>query len=156
MYKKWICLVLATFLVFPLCGCRELSDTIAIIRDIRGDDSASKEEIIRFVSENEEYILQCIQQRQPETLEGYSIIHSVYEADSYIEFFCGGAGFASQTDYTGFIYSKNGNMNAARPDIMPEYMTPDGDGYYWKEENGDDTYYIENITGRFYYYREHY
>lgn len=129
---------------------------ISTIREIRNDDSPSKEDIIKFVNENEEHLLQCILKRELKTLEGYGIIESMYESGNYIEFFCGGSGFASQTNYTGFIFSKNGNMNAARADIPVDDMRPDGNGYFWHEKNGDNSYYVENISGRIYYYYEHY
>ncbi len=156
MLKRCGCAFLTIILALSLSGCGEIWSVIIQIREIRKGDAAPKEDIFQFVLENEEYLLQCLKQSELETLENYGIIKDVYESDNYIDFSCGGSGFASQTNHTGFIYSKYGNINAARPDIRVEDMIPDGNGYYWHEENGDNSYYIENIIGRFYYYYEHY
>lgn len=156
MLRKGLCLALTALLLFSLSGCGDFIELVRLIREIQEDDRPSGEEMRQFVLENEDYLLQCIQAGEPEKLEGYGIIKSVYESGNYIEFSCEGSGFGSQTNYAGLFYSKNGNMNAARPHISPEDMIQEGNGYLWEQPEGDNTYYVEHICGRFYYYLEHY
>lgn len=153
MLRKIICAVFTVVMIFTLSGCEWLLLPIIIEQS---NDIKSKEEIIAFVQENRDKLLASIKQRQPETLEGFGIIKSVYEGGNYIEYYCGGSGFGSQTNYSGFIYAKNGNINAARSDISLDAMVEKDDGYYWHDEVGDNTYFVVHICDRFFYYYEHY
>lgn len=155
MLRKILCLLLAVILIFSLSGCQW--QWILLLPMIeQSNDMESKQDTFTFVQENQDMLLLCIKQREASTLEGYGIIKSVTESGNYIEFYCGGSGFGAETNYSGFFYSKNGNINAARSYISPDDMLPKDDGYYWEDEIGDDSYYVENICGNFYYYLEHY
>lgn len=93
--------------------------------------------------------------------------------DERVEFACGGYGMGSETGYAGFYYSlsetkieTNDETNTADMSPLGYYTTgtgsgynnfsPEGEGWLWNEINGDNTVYIENITGNFYYYLEEY
>ncbi len=156
MLRKILCALLVAIMMFALSGCEWIMAGILLGLSRDSDDIKSKEEIIKFVQENQDKLLASIKQREPETLEGYGIIKSVYEGGNYIEYNCGGEGFGSQTNYSGFFYAKNGNRNAARSDISLNAMVEKDGGYYWHDEVGDNTYYVVHICDRFYYYYEHY
>lgn len=156
MLRKFLFAVLLVALLFTLSGCKWMLTTVmwGIIRS--SDDTVSKEDTISFVKEHQNELLSHIEQGEGSTLEGYGIIKNVYETDDFVEFYCGGSGFGSQTNYSGFFYAKNGNMNALLPDVEINDMVAKDGGYYWHDEVGDNTYFVVHICDRFYYYYEHY
>ncbi|MCI9627253.1 MAG: hypothetical protein HFI90_10810 [Clostridia bacterium] len=93
-------------------------------------------------------------------------IKKITFSDNTIHFDCGGSGMGSATKYTGFYYllpDKNvnisisqgvANMSALGYDNI-KFM-PEGNGWRYQETDGDNTVYIENIAGNFYYYFEEY
>lgn len=93
--------------------------------------------------------------------------------DERIQFECGGYGLGSATGYAGFYYSLSGTTietnvktGAANMSFLGYYtrgaggnnykFIPNGEGWRWKEVDGDNTVYIEHIVGDFYYYLEEY
>lgn len=156
MLRKILFAVLLVALLFTLSGCKWMLTTMMWGIIGSSDDTASKEDTISFVKEHQNELLSRIEQGECSTLEGYGIIKSVYETDDFVEFYCGGSGFGSQTNYSGFFYAKNGYMNAVRSDISLDTMVEKDGGYYWHDEVGDNTYFVVHICDRFYYYYEHY
>lgn len=156
MLRKILIAVLLVALLLTLSGCKWILTTMmwGVIGD--SDDTVSKEDTISFVQEHQNKLLSHIEQGDSSALAKYGIIKSVYESGNYIEFYCGGSGFGSQTNYSGFFYAKNGFMNAARSDISLDTMVEKDGGYYWHDEVGDNTYFVVHICDRFYYYYEHY
>lgn len=82
-----------------------------------------------------------------------------------VDFDCGGYGLGSETGYEGFLYLLSGieietNPETGFADMTPlgfHYLDngrfqPDGNGWRWNEEHGDNTVYVEHIEGEFYYY----
>lgn len=153
MLRKFFCWIFPYALIIVLSGL--LWFLLSLFAE-NFNDIESKDDIIRFVKKNHDKLIECIQQRESEALEGYGIIKSVSESDDYIEFYCGGEGFASQTNYCGFFYAKNGNMNALCPNIEINDMVAKDGGYYWQEEVGDNTYFVAHICDKFYYYFMHF
>jgi len=112
-------------------------------------DHLSKKQIFALVSDNEELLLQCIAENDFEKAYAIKGISYISVEEKIIEFGCGGSGFGSGTSYYGFYYTTDDNMTAiwcAGP------VVPDGRGYSWTEENGDNRYYTEKICDCFYYY----
>lgn len=117
------------------------------------DDRAEKDEIFRFAEENVEQLEVCIETGDFGVLEGSRVVEEVNLKEDHIEFYCGGAGFGSQTAYCGFYYTDDDDMHAvwcAPPAGTP--LTGMGQGFSWQEEVGDNRYYTEHICGHFYYY----
>ena len=81
-------------------------------------------------------------------------VESIYIKNNNAEFDCGGAG---REYYTGIIYSDSGEPNSFDLDNTINNfdisLTKAGDGFEWKEENGDNYYYCESICGKWYYYQ---
>lgn len=82
-----------------------------------------------------------------------------------VDFDCGGYGLGSETGYEGFLYLLSGIEIETDPQTGFVDMTPlgfhyadngrfkpEGNGWRWKEEHGDNTVYVEHIEGEFYYY----
>lgn len=145
------CLLLALFLT----GCGDLWG-ILVFRWMatHDDDRADKNEIFAYVQENEARLLVCIEQNDFSSLSGSSVIRSVDTRSGYLDFFCGGAGMGPDTAYRGFFYSEEDDLRAVwcAPHLEEKDLTPRGEGFYWKESGGDNTYYVEHICGHFYYY----
>ncbi|MBR5947238.1 MAG: hypothetical protein IKZ82_01155 [Clostridia bacterium] len=119
------------------------------------DSHSPKSRVIDFVLENENRLIEHIREKSLAELENTGIIEDVYEHEDYIEFSCGGSGFGSNTSYWGFYYALSDDESKALAAISGcacSELTECGDGLEWREENGDNYFYAENITGRFYYY----
>ena len=68
-----------------------------------------------------------------------------------VQFSIGAAGFGSETSYWGICTTTDGQPAGwPEPDM---HLVPDGDGFSWREENGDNTYYTERIDDVWWYYR---
>lgn len=126
-----------------------------IIIHILFDDGASERQIKSFVQKHEEEILSCIEQGDYSALDQYDIIKKIDPDGASIDFYCGGSGFASQTNYCGFYYSSSDNLRAIWC-AHPGELVPHEDGYFVQEDEGDNYYYVENICGHFYYYYSHF
>lgn len=140
--KKLVSAVLMLCLLFGLTACSPL------------DNMTSRERIFRVVEKNEELLRSCIESGDFTPLNRILIIGDISVKDSCIDFDCGGAGFGSQTAYCGFYYTESNDMYAiwcAPP--HGESLTQQGSGYYWEQQDGDNTYYTEKICDNFYYYK---
>ena len=154
MWKKGLSLLLVVIMLFSLSGCSEiLGGAFFLFLVATGDDSADKDEVFEFVCENEEELLQAIEDGDFSSFENQGFIKDIDADDTVVDFSCGGAGVGSGTSYVGFYYTPDNDMTAVwcAPSSASS-MTPSGDGYEWREPNGDNRYYTEQISGNFYYY----
>ncbi len=118
-------------------------------------DGLSKKRIVSLVHENHREIEQAIESGNAKDWNGKKGIRDVTLHDhGFVEFFCAGAGMGPNTSYYGFYYS---------PDGVPydfwggnEPLTETKNGWKWQEEQGDNTFYTEQITDTFYYYEYHF
>ena len=130
-----------------------ISSVLFLFLVITSDDSAEKNDVFRFVCENEETLLDAIENRDFSSFENKGFINDVKIDGMIIDFSCGGAGVGSGTFYVGFYYAPNDDMAAVWcAPASSELLLPSGNGFEWRESNGDDRYYIENICNDFYYY----
>ena len=122
------------------------------------DDRAGKDDILSYVEENEDTLMECIQNNDFSPIENVRLIRDI-DADridsGFVEFGCGGAGFGPETDYRGFYYSADDDMTEIWCAPRGRAARESGDGYLWKDI-GDNTYYSEHICGHFYYYDAHF
>lgn len=81
-------------------------------------------------------------------------IEMISTEGSIIEFECGADGFGSESSYYGFYYTEKDNPEAIW--CCGGKLTKDGNGWSWKESNGDNSYYTEKICEDFYFYLGHY
>ena len=98
-------------------------------------------------------MLQAIENGDLSAFEDKGFIQSIDADHGVVDFYCGGAGFGSSTSYVGFYYTAENDMTAlwCAPSSA-DSLTPSGNGFEWKEPNGDNRYYTEHICGGFYYY----
>ena len=147
---KALCILLILAMLVSLTGCGALYLSALVIM---GDDRADKSEIFAFVRENEAELLQAIQTRDFSAFENQGFIGTIRANDESIEFSCGGVGMGSSTSYVGFYYTSTDDMTAVwcAPKSADDLVVC-GDGYEWKQPDGDNRYYTEHISGNFYYY----
>ena len=154
MLKKGLALLLAVIMVFSLSGCSDiLGGAFFLFLVATGDDSADKDEVFDFVSENEEDLLKAIEAGDYSAFENQGFIKDIDPDETVVDFSCGGAGVGSGTSYVGFYYTSENDMAAVwcAPSSASS-LIPSGNGFEWQEANGDNWYYTENICGNFYYY----
>ncbi len=154
MARKSLSLLLAVIMMFTLSGCSTiLGGAIFFFLVAAGDDSADKDEVFEFVSENEENLLKAIEDGDFSAFENQGFIKDIDAGKTVVDFSCGGAGVGSGTAYVGFYYTPENDMAAVwcAPSTA-SLLSPSGNGFAWQEPNGDNRYYTENICGNFYYY----
>ena len=154
MLKKGFALLLAAIMVFSLSGCSDiLGGAFFLFLVATGDDSADKDEVFDFVSENEEELLKAIEAGDYSAFENQGFIKDIDPDETVVDFSCGGAGVGSGTSYVGFYYTSENDMAAVwcAPSSASS-LIPSGNGFEWQEANGDNRYFTEHICGNFYYY----
>ena len=153
--KKIICMLLILCLSLPLTGCSDLLDGAALLSLVLlGNDSAKKADVFEFVRNQEDELMAAIRNRDYSAFENKGFIHEISTDRRGVEFYCGGAGIGSGTSYVGFYYTPDDDMTAVWcAPSSSDSLIPCGDGYEWREPDGDNRYYTEHICGNFYYYK---
>lgn len=154
MWKKGLSLLLVVIMLFSLSGCSDiLGGAFFLFLVATGDDSADKDEVFEFLCENEEELLGAIENGDFSAYENKGFIKEIDADEMVVDFSCGGAGVGSGTSYVGFYYTSENDMAAVwcAPSSASALM-PSGNGFEWREPNGDNRYYTEHICGNFYYY----
>lgn len=152
--KKLVCVLLALCMLFSTAGCSDVFGTALFLFLVAtGDDRANKDDVFKFVCEEEEVLLKAIEDGDFSDFENKGFIKSIDADTNVVDFYCGGAGIGSNTSYVGFYYTADNDMSAlwCAPSSA-DLLTPSGNGFEWKETNGDDWYYTEHICDKFYYY----
>lgn len=133
----FLLLVALIFLSFSACQSAEdfFGGLVFMGAIMSSDDSVPKEEIIEFVNEHKDELLECVDKNDFSEFDGYGIVKSVDATGGYVEFYCGGRGLSVSGYYCGFFYSPDDNENALK--------------------QGDE-YYSEKIFDCFYFYEATY
>ncbi len=155
--KKFLCLCLVVIMTLSLSGCvADLAEGAFFLYLIAaGDDRADQDDIFEFVRENEAEMLAAIEKGEIEAFGNRGVVKTVHESEMYIKFSCGGAGVGSGTSYVGFYYTANGSAAViGESPSFAEKLVPCGNGFEWRETDGDNRYYTEQICGHFWYYEE--
>ena len=136
--KKILTLALAALLAVSLCACSSYFV-----------NHLSKEEVMQICLDNQETLLKDIaeiddpqvEKKFQDTVAIDGIMDIGYNSQ-LVEFNCGSTGAATKTAPYGFFYSFDGDL------------VEDGDGWSYSPAEGtnDPYYYVEPITGDFYYY----
>ena len=79
-------------------------------------------------------------------------LESVYVYRDRLQFNCGGRGIIPASINYGFVYAESDGFIG----IGTQGVTEKGNGWLWREENGDNRYYTEKIIDYFYYYEARY
>ena len=133
-------ILLAVLMVFSLAGCG-------------GRDSA-KAEVFELVEENFSTIEEVCVQLDIEALEQIEGITKVDVKDGYVLVYCTGGGIAPSSQEHGFYFTPDGLPVAVFDGQIlcdPADLTPDGDGYVYRD-SGYNRFYTECITGNLFYY----
>lgn len=138
--KKILCLLLlAVMLLLPSCAPR------------LGD----KASLTDWFHENEDAFMEAAESGDFTSLEKLRGVESVSRSDGCVDILCGGNGFGPGTHYYGLYY--------AEEDIWAEFAadpsspwTVEGDGYRFREKDGDNVFYVEPLGGGYYYYEQHF
>ena len=73
-----------------------------------------------------------------------------------IEFSCGGIGLVPSASYYGILYVENGEAVFSQLcDSSPEWSY-DGEGYHYRQADGDNDFTYEPLGNDFFYYEEHF
>lgn len=118
-----------------------------------------KNRIIRLYRKNEDAFIQAASSGDFSKLEN---IHGVQEVnvrrsgDNFeVEIYCGGSGFGSSTSYYGILYSKDFYPESSFIEYPNEWFI-EGNGFRYKQADGDNSKYYESLGNKYYYYEEHY
>lgn len=111
--------------------------------------------VTRYVQKHQlelnSYVEQVLKDRpiKQGTYNGWKVTYNF--GTQQIDFSVGGFGLAPSSTYWGFYYT---------PDDIPigidgsnVLLSPDGNGWSWKEPNGDNSQYIEKICNNWYWYK---
>ena len=148
-------LVILCFIIIPMVLFMGL--TQCLNNDM--NKSLSKNEIFDLVNKNYLIILNDIAIQDFQETSKLEGILDIYTQNGVLDFYCGGKGFGDSTSYCGFYYSENdlpiGVWCGAKTHETDELIT-DGNGYTYREPEGDNRYYTERIREKFYYYEAHF
>ena len=155
-FGKVLVFLLVAFLVaLALYSVSVIIDFVKIF----DDDCLSENEIVKVVKENYQVILDDIAERNFSDSEKIKGIQKITVVGDAIDFDCGGKGFGPATSYFGFYYTPNDKPRNVWSGTLfsdIEDLTPDGDGFYIKENDGDNLYYTEKLADFFYRYEAYF
>lgn len=155
--KKLLCIFISIALVFSLSGCGDMIGFLVMLSAANQDDRADKDDIFKFVAKNEDELREVIAKNDYTAFDHHKLVQDVTSGENSVEFYCGGAGFGSETAYVGFYYTPDNDMTAGfGAPASSDLLTPSGDGFEYREEFGDNYYYTEKICENFYYYEAEY
>jgi len=113
---------------------KDASGVIAVVREngVNTDKSVSSDAVAEALS-----------------IEGVQKIENI---GGDIRFTCGGGGYGRENLFTGFYYTE---YEEPREEFSAQY-TRSGEGWEYTRPGDRARYYIEHITGYFYYYEDTY
>lgn len=162
--KKITLISLLLLLCLSLSGCM-LMDAMVLGG---GNDSASKEKVFEYVKENTEALssfpydayrkltndeakISFIQ----DTLGADTIVKDVYRySPSVLQFYCGGSGIVTSSDYSGFYYSKGDEPYAFEFESEAQFTQISENAYEWQSEDQQRAVYTERIQTNWFWYRQ--
>ena len=139
--KKTVCLIVLLAICF-LSAC--------------SDGLTSKEDVVKLYTKNEERFEKAAATGNFPDLEKIKGVAKVLVWDDYVDIQCGGAGFGPSTHYYGIFYSEADNLCAIDVAGPAAELTADGDGYRYKQSDGDNEYYVEPLGNHYFYYEAHF
>lgn len=115
------------------------------ISDLVKDNYTELESYVAELIENKQYGFQT-------AYKGWDVCY--WESNGMIEFNVSSAGLGSEMTYKGFYYSPEDEpLGFQGSDI--DYIE-DGQGWRWKEVDGDNWEYTEKIIGKWYLFEMHF
>ena len=113
-----------------------------------------QESVVALFQKNTDLFQSSVQCNDYTVVKKIPGIQDVYASDhGVVEFSCGGKGFGPSTFYCGFFYFPDDRLTAWNGGICPQdELEPCGKGYLWRQQEGDNWYYVEQIGTHFFYY----
>lgn len=124
---------------------------VVLIIAFSGLGGVSKNDIATVVNNNQETLLADIQTKNFSASMMIPRVNQVTDNGTYIDYNCGGSGLGSETNSFGFYYIANDDITS----VNDKEWTAEGEGFIQREEDSDDTLYLEKICDNFYYYDMH-
>ena len=116
----------------------------------------SKESIKDLYTQNETLFASAASSGSFSDLEKLRGVQNVFVRDEYVNIECGGSGFGSSTHYYGIFFSETDDFCAVDVAGPIDELVADGDGYRYKQSDGDNEYYVEPLGNHYFYYEAHY
>ena len=152
--KRLLCIVLIICNIVILSGCM-------------GNDEKSFDSINKRFLQDFSAIDAAVNSEQYDDATSLSWIKSVDENDGYVDFYCGGSGMGSQTNYTGFFFTPDDDplaMWRKNDPILYVMSAADfvktADGWEYRESDhdsrGDNVFIVRRLAPCYYYYYLHF
>ena len=116
----------------------------------------SKESIEKIYIKNETLFVNAASDRSFSDLEKISGVQKVLIWDEYVDIQCGGSGLGSGTHYYGIFYSEADDLCAVEVAGPLDELVAVGNGYRYKQSDGDNEYYVEPLGNHYFYYEAHF
>lgn len=118
----------------------------------------SKESIVNLYTKNEALFIDAASAGNFSDLEKIRGVQEVYVFDEYeyVDIQFGGSGFGSSTHYYGIFFSETDNLCAIDVAGPLDELVEDGNGYRYKQSDGDNEYYVEPLGNHYFYYEAHF
>lgn len=140
--KKAIACLLSVFLLVALASCsKNLTD---------------KNDIISLFHKNEDCFKEASASGEYNELERIKGVQEVIIWDNYVDIQCGGSGFGPSTHYYGIFFSLSDDLCAIDVADPADELKEDGNGYRYRQQNGDNEYYVEPLGNHYFYYEAHF
>lgn len=147
-------------LIMVFCGLMMLSGCID------SDEKSFQSLKINFLDDYD-VINSAVENEQYYSAASLSWIKEVDVKDGYVDYYCGGSGMGSQTNYTGFFFTPNDDPLAMWRANVPDLyaMTASdfvetADGWEYRESDhnagGDNCYIVKKLAPCYYYYYLHF
>ena len=105
---------------------------------------------------NEERFIEAAANGSFNELERIRGVQEVLVWDDYVDIRCGGSGCGPNTHYYGIFYSLSDDLCAIDVSGPLNELTADGKGYRYKQQDGDNEYYVEPLGNHYFYYEAHF
>ncbi len=100
-----------------------------------------------------------MKQQQAESIRTSKKIKGIHEViiwEDHVDIRCVGSGIGSSTHYYGLFFSLTDDLCAIDLAGPADELVEDGNGYRYRELNGDNEYYVEPLGNHYYYYEAHF
>lgn len=120
------------------------------------DKKLSKDEIIKQFKENEDIYNIAARTNNYTKIKKLKGVKDIYKSNDYIRIIYETKGLVSGGSTYGIYYSNDDSLCAI--DLSPscEELKQEGNGYRYKQKNGDNEYYVEKIGNHYYYFEAHF
>ena len=147
-------------IVFIICS-------FVILSGCMGNDEKSFDSINKSFLQDFSVIDAAVKNEQYDDATSLRWIKSVDVSDGYVDFYCGGSGMGSQTNYTGFFFTPDDDPLAMWPkNDSAHYVMTAADfietenGWEYRERDhnagGDNVFIVRKLAPCYYYYYLHF